>query len=103
MKIGYEIIASTIVFLFIFYLYFNRKPEIGEPIFLTDIYSELKKVDGLVDVISVKIVRKVGGRYSDIPIDIQNGISPDGRYIQIPKNVILELKYPNSDIKGVII
>ena len=27
MKTGYEIIVSTIVFLFIFYLYFNRKPD----------------------------------------------------------------------------
>tara|TARA_Y100000310_G_scaffold241337_1_gene245271 strand:- start:215 stop:2020 length:1806 start_codon:yes stop_codon:yes gene_type:complete len=83
--------------------YFNRHSDIGEPIFLTDIYAELKKVDGLVDVISVKIIRKVGGIYSTIPLDIEDGISPDGRYIQIPKNVILELKYPDSDIKGVIV
>ncbi len=83
--------------------YFNRKLEIGEPIFLTDIYAELKKVDGIVDVISVKIIRKVGGNYSELPLDIEDGMSPDGRYIQIPKNVILELKYPDSDIKGVIV
>jgi hypothetical protein len=76
--------------------------DIGEPIFLTDIYAELKKVDGLVDVISVKITRKVGGNYSDVSFDLEGGQSPDGRYIEIPKNVILELKYPDSDIKGAI-
>jgi hypothetical protein len=84
-------------------IYFNRSLEIGEAIFLTDIYTELKKVEGIVDVISVKIVRKTGGRYSDTPLNIENGLSPDGRYIQIPKNVILELKYPDDDIKGVIV
>lgn len=83
--------------------YFSRKMDIGEPIFLTDIYSELKKVDGLVDVISVKIVKKVGGLYSDVNFDLEGGQSPDGRYIEIPKNVILELKYPDSDIMGVIV
>ena len=83
--------------------YFSRKMDIGEPIFLTDIHAELKKVDGLVDVISVKIIEKVGGKYSDISFDLVGGQSPDGRYIEIPKNVILELKYPNSDIKGAIV
>ena len=83
--------------------FFSRKMDIGEPIFLTDIYAELKKVDGLVDVISVKITRKVGGNYSDVSFDLEGGQSPDGRYIEIPKNVILELKYPDSDIKGAIV
>ncbi len=83
--------------------FFNRKMEIGEPLFLTDIYAELKKVVGLVDVISVKIYRKTGGKYSGIAFDLEGNTSADGRYIQIPKNVILELKYPDSDIKGVIV
>lgn len=83
--------------------YFSRKMDIGEPIFLTDIYSELKKVDGLIDVVSVKIIKKVGGLYSDVNFDLEGGQSPDGRYIEIPKNVILELKYPDSDITGVIV
>lgn len=83
--------------------FFSRKMDIGEPIFLTDIYAELKKVDGLVDVISVRIIKKVGGNYSDVSFDLQGGQSSDGRYIEIPKNVILELKYPDSDIKGAIV
>ena len=77
--------------------------EIGEPLFLTDIYAELKKVVGLVDVISVKIYRKTGRSYSGVAFDLEGNTSADGRYIQIPKNVILELKYPDSDIKGVIV
>jgi|TARA_R110000851_G_scaffold236991_3_gene389720 hypothetical protein len=83
--------------------YFNRKMDIGEALFITDIYSQLKKVPGLVDVVSVKINRQVGGKYSDVALDLTNGTSSDGRYINVPKNVILELKYPDSDIKGVIL
>ena len=77
--------------------------DIGEPLFITDIYAELKKVRGLVDVTSVKINKKVGGNYSTIALDIENGISSDGRFLKVPKNVILELKYPNVDIKGTIL
>lgn len=84
-------------------VYFSRKMDIGEPLFITDIYAELKKVRGLVDVTSVKINKKVGGNYSTIALDIENGISSDGRFLKVPKNVILELKYPNVDIKGTIL
>ena len=82
--------------------YFNRLPDIGEAFFITDVYNELKKVDGLVDVTDVKITLKVGGNYSDVSFNLSKNISPDGRYIEMPKNVIWEIKFPNSDIKGVI-
>ena len=82
--------------------YFTRKLDIGEPLFITDIYSELRKVPGLVDVVSVKIVKKVGGIYSDTSFNIEGNTSADGRYIKVPKNVVLELKYPDSDIQGAV-
>ena len=66
--------------------YFNRKLEIGEALFLTDIYAELKKVDGIVDVISARVHRRVSGKYSDASFDIEGNTSADGRYIKVPKN-----------------
>jgi hypothetical protein len=30
-------------------------------------------------------------------------ISQDGRFVEIPKNVIYEIKYPEDDIRGVIV
>ena len=96
----YEILSEAENVLRIF---LNRKMEIGEPLFLTDMYAELKKVNGLVDVISVKIFRRLGGTYSDVALDLEGGTSADGRYIKVPKNVVLELKFPDSDIKGVIV
>jgi hypothetical protein len=82
--------------------YFNRLPDIGEAFFITDVYNELKKVDGIVDVTDVKITTKVGGNYSDTSFNLKSSTSPDGRYIEMPKNVIWEIKFPNSDITGVI-
>jgi len=82
--------------------YFSNKADIGEAFFVTDIYSELKKVEGLLDVSKVKVFQKVGGNYSDIRFNINDSMSADGRYIEMPKNVIYEIKFPSLDIKGVI-
>lgn len=87
--------------------YFSRLPDIGEPFFITDVYKQLKKVDGIVDVTDVRITQKYGsaaGRaYSDIRFDLDRATSPDGRYIEMPLNVIYEIKFPENDINGVII
>jgi len=87
--------------------YYSRVPDIGEPFFLTDVYQQLKKVDGLLDVTEVKITTKTGSggdrTYSDIRFDIDKATSADGRYVEMPLNVIYEIKFPNHDIKGAII
>ncbi len=82
---------------------FAMIPNFGETFYITDIYNSLKKVDGIVDVINVKVEPKVGGNYSDVFFDIKANTSPDERYINVPKNVVMELKYPNDDIKGTIV
>ena len=82
--------------------FYNRLPDIGEAFFITDVYNELRKVDGIVDVTDVKVTLNVGGDYSDTSFNLKNNTSPDGRYIEMPKNVIWEIKFPNSDITGVI-
>ena len=86
---------------------FRRLPDIGEPFFITDVYKELRNVEGVVDVTDVQISLKSssdGGRnYSQTSLDLGKLTSPDGRYIQLPKNVMYEVKYPNFDIKGVIV
>ena len=81
---------------------FTRIYDISENIYISDIYSTLKEVDGILDVTSAKAVLKVGGEYSDVFYDFQENLSADGRMINIPNNVIVELKLPEIDIKGVI-
>ena len=81
---------------------FSRTRDIAEPLFITDIYSVLKEIEGVVDVTRVKVKLKTGGLYSDIRCNVSENTSPDGRYINIPQNAIFEVKYPDNDIKGAI-
>ena len=81
---------------------FDKYYDISENIYISDIYSTLKNVEGILDVVSAKVFLRVGGAYSDVFYDMEENISPDGRMINIPNNVIVELKSPNVDIKGVI-
>jgi hypothetical protein len=74
---------------------------VGEPLYLTTIYNAISKLDGVVDVKKVKIYNKYGGNYSNYQLDFDEIMSRDGTYLKVPDNVILELKFPDSDIKGV--
>jgi hypothetical protein len=81
---------------------FALKQDIGEPIMITDVYRELQKVDGVIDVTSVDIGLKSGGIYSESNYNFDAALSSDGRRIEAQPNVVFELKYPNIDIKGSI-
>lgn len=73
---------------------------IGEAFYISDVYSELKNVDGVLDVVKVKLVNKTGAEYSSVTIDINDNLSPDGDYLIVPKNAVVEIKYPMTDIEG---
>jgi len=73
---------------------------IGEQIYISDIYSDLKKVTGVLDVTSVTLSSKSGTNYSSATIDVNQNLSPDGSYLMVPKNTIVEIKFPETDIKG---
>ena len=81
---------------------YNNKFYIGEPIYITDIQNVLSKTRGVVDVKTVKIKNLYGGSYSSTPFDFDKVVSKDGSYYKTPKNVILELRFPDIDLKGKI-
>ena len=81
----------------------NKKVfSIGEPFYITDVYTILNRVVGVADTTSVKLTQKNSVQYSQIGFDVDYFTSPDGRYIAIPQNAIFELKFPAIDIKGTI-
>tara|TARA_R110000851_G_scaffold132813_2_gene267385 strand:+ start:594 stop:2396 length:1803 start_codon:yes stop_codon:yes gene_type:complete len=82
--------------------YYNRKFEIGQPFYVSDVYSQLNKMKGIIDVTRVNIVQKTGTNYSSVPVNINMLYSADGSYIDCPQNVIFEIKYLSTDIKGTI-
>ena len=81
---------------------FEQPKYMGEPFYISDIQSMLNEVDGVTDVKKVVVKMKSGGIYSDSAIDINQQKSADGRYIVIPQNCAVEIKYLNNDIKGTI-
>jgi hypothetical protein len=80
--------------------HFEQPLFIGEALYISDIYQVLKDVTGVLDVVKVKIFLKSGGDYSTASIDVDKNISPDGSYLAVPNNAIMELKFPDVDIIG---
>jgi hypothetical protein len=81
---------------------YSKTKFIGEAFFISDIYTLLKNVQGVNDVKSVKVEQKNGLDYSDVFFDVNRFMSRDGRYIEAPKNIIFEIRFPRSDIYGEI-
>jgi hypothetical protein len=81
---------------------YQTKLDIGEPFNISQIYNVLNKTKGIADVTNVRIKNKFGGEYSSIGYDIRENTSRDGRYVNVPKNVILEIKFLDADITGTI-
>lgn len=79
---------------------YAEKFYIGEPIYINDIFKILNRTEGVVDVKKVEIINKFGSVYSSTQIFMEDFISNDATYYKAPKNVVFELKYPDSDIKG---
>lgn len=79
---------------------FNETFYIGEPVYISNIYTELSKVTGVLDVSSVKLVNKNGANYSNVKLNINQNLSPDGSYLVVPQNVVVEIKFPEVDIQG---
>ena len=82
---------------------YSQKFEMGEPIYLTDIYKLLNNVKYVVDTKNVKIVQKSSTGYSSTQYSVKDNLSKDGRYLSIPQTHIFEIKDLNTDIKGVAV
>ena len=76
--------------------------EMGEPIFLTDIYKHLNDVPNVVDTISVRLTNKTGGSYSSFNYDTKENLSDDGRFLIVPPNAVANILFPDRDIVGVV-
>lgn len=80
--------------------FINQQYDIAEPIYVVDIYKELQRAPGVIDVVDVQILHRQGGGYSETNFDFDANLSVDGRYLNGEINTIFELKYPNTDIQG---
>lgn len=83
--------------------YYSNKLLLGTPFYISEIYQLLNDIKEVVDTKSVKIVNKYGSGYSDNSYEIESNVSADGRFVYVPEDTVLEIRYPNLDIVGVIL
>ena len=86
--------------------YFAEKLYIGEPIYITKIYQIINRVEGVVDTIKVKPVMKQTGNYSNLALNVEDIMSPDGTFLKCPKNcgtIHPHFVYYNSLSNGMVI
>lgn len=82
--------------------YFNiRRWQINQPIVISNIFTELDKVDGVQTVVNVKIINKYDQTlgYSQHAYDI-GAATKDGIIFPSLDPSIFEIKYPKNDIIG---
>lgn len=83
--------------------YINIKFNIGEAVYISQIYKLLNEVPGVVDTTEVELVNNVGGVYSNYRFDIDSNLSDDGRFLVLPEDAAAEVLLPNTDIIGAVI
>ena len=79
------------------------KWQINQPIFLTDIYTILDRIEGVQTVKSVDVYNKSGesAGYSKYSYDVR-GATQNNTVFPSQDPSIFEVKYPNTDIRGSI-
>ena len=82
--------------------YLNVKRNIGEALYISDIYKILNDTPGVTDTLNVEFTNKTGGVYSNNLYDIRANLSDDGRFLIIPEDAVAEVLLPDSDIVGVV-
>ncbi len=82
--------------------YINIKFNVGEAIYISEIYKLLNDVPGVVDTTNVELINQSGGVYSDVVYDIDSNLSDDGRFLLIPEDAVAEVLVPGTDISGVV-
>jgi len=82
--------------------YTDKFFDIGEPMLITDVFTVLKNVGTVLDVLNVEIHIQSGDNYADAAFMMEQYMSADGTMIVPPSNTIFELKYPDKDIVGTI-
>ena len=82
---------------------FKTKLLFGSPFYISDIFRTLNDLDEVIDTQDVTINQKTGANYSTYFFDIEAATTSDGRFVIVPENVIMELKFPDEDIVGVVV
>ena len=77
----------------------------GDPLFIGDLKRQLGNVNGVVNLVDVRIYNLTGGNYSTSQVS-QDFVDPITKEIQqqemtvfMKSNQIFQIRFPNTDIK----
>lgn len=76
--------------------------EIGEPLYISNLYNVIKRSIGVDDVLRVNVKQQTGDDYSDASFSMKQYMSPDNRILYVPEDIILEIKFLDVDVKGTV-
>lgn len=86
--------------------YFSiNKRKMGDPLFVGDLYRILGNINGIVNVIDVRVFNLIGGEYSSAEVaqaykdNITKEIQQSDMTIYMKSNQIYQIRFPNKDIK----
>ena len=82
--------------------HFSEKMDVGEAFNITELYSLINGITGVIDAQFVDVHQLTGPGYASTKFNVKNHMTPDGRFIIAPKNVIFDVSYTLRDIKGTI-
>jgi hypothetical protein len=81
------------------------KRKMGDPLFIGDLYRILGNINGIVNVVDIRIFNQIGGEYSSAEVaqsykdEITKEIQQSDMTIYMKSNQIYQIRFPNKDIK----
>jgi hypothetical protein len=81
----------------------NKK--MGDPLFLGDLFKQIGNVNGVINVVDIRVFNLIGGEYSTAQVsqpykdDITKEILQSDMTIFMKANQIYQIRFPNKDIK----
>jgi len=81
---------------------YSTKLDVGQSFDLDEVRRILSRVPGVDGVRNVRLVNKFGGAYSNISYDVSEYTDAQNRFVEVPRNVVLEIKYLDTDIIGTL-
>jgi len=81
------------------------KRKMGDPLFIGDLYRILGNINGIVNVVDVRVFNLIGGEYSSAEVaqaykdNITKEIRQSDMTIYMKSNQIYQIRFPNKDIK----
>lgn len=90
----YNLVQEQLIFAF------TPKAQIGQSFNYLDVYREIQKINGVLDIRDVFVRNISEAGYSTTRFDVLQNTTEDGNIILIPKNAIYEIRFPSLDIVG---